>query len=238
MEVVADFHNHSCLSPCASLEMSPRVLVKLAVERGVQVLALTDHNSALNTPAFEKLCHQAGLLPLCGLEVTTVEELHCLCLFSTADEALAFGQIVEAALIKIPNRPDKWGDQPWVDENENILGEVSFWLGAATTLSLSSLGEHCLASGGLWIPAHVDRPSQSISSQLGYLPPGPYTALEVREGLGNLKADGLALVRGSDAHYPENIAGRTCRLTLESWDFPSVRKALKKQVRNQVKETL
>ncbi len=229
MEVIADFHNHSCLSPCASLEMSPNLLVQLAGERGVQVLALTDHNSALNTPAFEILCRKAGLLPLCGLEVTTVEELHCLCLFPTADEALAFGQIVEAALLKIPNRPEKWGDQPWVDSQENIQGEVPFWLGAATSLSLSSLGEHCLASGGLWIPAHVDRPSQSVSSQLGYLPPGAYSALEVREGLGHLKAEGIPLVRGSDAHYPENIAGRTCRLTLESWDFEGVRNALRHQ---------
>ncbi len=80
MVLTADFHNHSCLSPCGSLEMSPSVLVSAAVRKGVEILVLSDHNSARNTPAFEVLCREAGVIPLCGLEVTTQEELHfCAC---------------------------------------------------------------------------------------------------------------------------------------------------------------
>lgn len=233
MLLVADFHNHSCLSPCGSLEMSPRVLVSRALSRGVQVLALSDHNSARNTPAFESLCRRSGLLPLCGIEVTTQEELHCLCLFATAAEALAFGAFVEAHLAKVANRPEKWGDQVVVDEEENVLDEVPFYLGTATDLPLTDLGRYCLSAGGLFIPAHIDRASQSVKSQLGYLPDLPYTALEVRHDAAGLDTRGCPLVKGSDAHYPDDVGTRTCRIEAPSWDFIGVKQAL---TRGQVSE--
>lgn len=226
MVLTADFHNHSCLSPCGSLELSPRVLVDRARERGVGVLALTDHNSARNTPAFEALCRGAGIVALCGLEVTTQEELHCLCLFGGADEAQAFGKRIEDRLAKIANRPEKWGDQIVVDADENVLDEVPFWLGMATDLPLTELGHWCLSAGGLFIPAHIDRPSQSILSQLGYLPDLPYTALEVRAGTGGLDTGARTLVRGSDAHYPDDVGKRTCTLELAAPSFAGVREAL------------
>ncbi|NNM67153.1 MAG: PHP domain-containing protein [Spirochaetales bacterium] len=229
MNSLADFHNHTCLSPCASLELSPKILVNLASQRGVQILALTDHNSALNTPTFEKLCKSEDILPLCGLEVTTVEELHCLCLFESAETALAFGDKIASSLLKIPNRPESWGDQPWVDENDLIMGEVDYWLGAASSYSLTDLGRLCHEFSGLWIPAHIDRPTQSVTSQLGYLPPDEYDALEVRENAGHLEILDLPLVRGSDAHYPENVATRTCRLELEQMSFNAVKDALKRR---------
>jgi PHP family Zn ribbon phosphoesterase len=227
MNVLADFHNHTCLSPCGSLELSPKVLVRLAAQHGVQILALTDHNSALNTPAFEKLCKSADILPLCGLEVTTVEELHCLCLFESAKGALVFGEKIAASMLKIANHPESWGDQPWVDENDLVLGEVGYWLGAASSYSLTDLGKLCHEFSGLWIPAHVDRATQSVTSQLGYLPPGDYDALEVRESAGQLEVGDLPLVRGSDAHYPENVASRTCWVEVEKMSFSAVRDALK-----------
>ena len=225
--VLADFHNHSCLSPCGSLEMSPTALVAEAVRRGVGVLALSDHNSARNTPAFEQLCREAGLLALCGLEVTTQEELHCLCLFPSAAIAQEFGAFVESHLAKIANKPEKWGDQIVVDAGENVLDEVPFYLGTATDLALTQLGDLCLSAGGLFIPAHIDRASQSVLSQLGYLPDLPYSALEVRRDAAGLETRGIPLVKGSDAHYLENVGSRTCRLELETTDFDGVRRSLK-----------
>jgi PHP family Zn ribbon phosphoesterase len=222
---VADFHNHSCLSPCGSLELSPTVLVDRAVRRGVKVLALSDHNSARNTPAFETLARAAGLLPLCGVEVTTQEELHCLCLFPNAAEAQAFGRRIEDRLLKIVNKPEKWGDQIVVDAEENVVEEVPYWLGTATDVPLTELGDWCLAADGLFIPAHIDRPSQSVLSQLGYLPELAYTALEVRRDTGGLDARGKALVHGSDAHYPDDVGSRTCRLELDEPTFDAVRRA-------------
>jgi predicted metal-dependent phosphoesterase TrpH len=225
--VTADFHNHSCLSPCGSLELSPSVLVAAARERGVHVLALTDHNSARNTPAFEALCHRAGVLPLCGVEVTTAEELHCLVLFADSQASLAFGEVIEARTLKVKLRPEKHGDQVVVDADENVIDEVDFWLGAPTDLGLSDLVELGHQRGGLVIPAHIDRPSQSIKSQLGYLPPADYDALEVRNNTAGMDVGGLALVRGSDAHYPENVGERTCQLELEALTFAAVRQALR-----------
>jgi hypothetical protein len=226
MLLTADFHNHSCLSPCASLEMSPKVLVDRARQRGVDVLVLSDHNSARNAPAFEQLCHQAGLLPLCGIEVTTQEELHCLCVFGTAHQALEFGAFVEDHLSKVRNKPDRWGDQIVVDGGENILAEVEFYLGTATDLPLTALGGFCLDAGGLFIPAHIDRASQSVLSQLGYLPDLPYSALEVRRDAAGLETRGKPLVKGSDAHYPDDVGTRTCRLTVDEVSFAGVRRAL------------
>ena len=226
MVLTADFHNHSCLSPCGSLELSPTVLVAEAVVKGVSVLALSDHNSARNTPAFEVLCQRAGIVPLCGLEVTTQEELHCLCLFADAPQAEAFGAFVEDHLLKVANKPEKWGDQIVVDADENVVDEVPFWLGMATDLPLTALGEFCLSAGGLFIPAHVDRLAQSVLSQLGYLPDLPYTALEVRVDAGGLETRGKTLVRGSDAHYAADVGTRTCQLEVEAPTFQAIRKAL------------
>ena len=189
-------------------------------------MALSDHNSARNTPAFETLCHAAGIMPLCGLEVTTQEELHCLCLFATAQAALEFGSFVEGHLLKITNKPEKWGDQIVVDAEETVVEEVPFWLGTATDLPLTALGGFCLSARGLFIPAHIDRPSQSVLSQLGYLPDLPYSALEVRQDSAGLDTRGNTLVKRSDAHYPDDIATRTCRIDVSTADFLSVKRAL------------
>ena len=226
MVLTADFHNHSCLSPCGSLEMSPTVLVAESVVKAVSLLALSDHNSARNTLAFEVLCQRAGIVPLCGIEVTTQEELHCLCFFPNAREAIAFGAFIEDHLMKVANKPEKWGDQIVVDVDENVLDEVPFWLGMATDLPLTALGESCLSAGGLFIPAHIDRPSQSVLSQLGYLPDLPYTALEVRVDAGGLETRGKTLVRGSDAHYPADVGTRTCQLEVDVPTFDGIRAAL------------
>ena len=226
MLLTADFHNHSCLSPCGSLELSPTVLIDEAMRKGVQLLALTDHNSARNAPAFETLCKASGLFALPGLEVTTQEELHCLCLFRSAADAVAFGAFVEDHLLKIANKPEKWGDQIVVDADENVLDEVPYWLGTSTDIPLTALGEYCLAAGGLFVPAHIDRPSQSVLSQLGYLPDLPYSALEIRRDAGGLDTRGKTLVMGSDAHYPDDVGSRTCLVELEETNFEGLSRAL------------
>ncbi|MDR3249293.1 MAG: PHP domain-containing protein, partial [Treponema sp.] len=106
MSLLADFHNHSCLSPCGSLDLSPRLLVDIAAAKGVKVLALTDHNSSLNCPAFAKLCPQRGIIPLYGMEATTSEEIHVLCLFAGLDAALAFNEYAYSILTPFPNDPE------------------------------------------------------------------------------------------------------------------------------------
>jgi PHP family Zn ribbon phosphoesterase len=224
MSLLADLHNHSCLSPCGSLDLSPGVLAGLAAEKGVKVLALTDHNAALNCPAFARHCARLGIAPVFGLEATSREEIHVLCLFTSLEAALSFGSYVYSIITPCPNDPEKTGDQVYVDEDDNIEGELEYFLPSSIDLSVDSLGPKAAEYGGLVIPAHVDRPAFSMVSQFGALVPGPWAAVECtrippkyflppREGQ---VIDTLAypLTTSSDAHYPEHVARRPFELDI------------------------
>lgn len=208
MKALVDLHNHSCLSPCASLEESPSLIARLARERGLDLVALTDHNSALNCPAFGEACRREALAPLFGIEACSVEEVHVLCIFGSAEEALAFGEELRSLLPELPYDPEKLGDQVVVDADENVLDLPDYFLGSALSIGFDELCAQAAGRGALVIPAHVDRPMFSVGSQLGFLPPGPYDAVEsMREPAPELSG-GLAAISGSDAHYPEHVARR------------------------------
>jgi 3',5'-nucleoside bisphosphate phosphatase len=208
VKALVDLHNHSCLSPCASLEESPSLLAKLARERGLDIVALTDHNSALNCPAFAEACSREGLAPLFGIEANSVEEVHVLCVFGAVAEALAFGELLRGLLPALPYDPDKLGDQVVVDADENVLDQPGYYLGAALSVGFDDLCALAADRGALVIPAHVDRPMFSVASQLGFLPPGPYDAVESIREPGPELSLGLAAISGSDSHYPEHVARR------------------------------
>lgn len=215
MPLLADLHNHSCLSPCGSLEMSPRLLASRARERGVRLLALTDHNSSLNCPAFAAACRAEGLIPLFGMEATVMEEVHVLCLFVSLDAALAFSAEWYGLLPPVPNDPARLGDQVYVDEEENIVGEVEKFLGVAADVPLGELGPRVSSYGGLVIPAHVDRPAFSMTSQLGFVADGPWAALECVRLPSSADTRGYPLTTSSDAHYPEHVARRPFELDID-----------------------
>ena len=215
--LLADLHNHSCLSPCGSLEMSPRSLVMLAARRGIEVMALTDHNSSLNCRAFAGLCPQFGIIPVFGMEATTSEEIHVLCLFASLEASLAFGEYAYSIMAPFRNRPEKAGDQVCVDEDDCIECEVEYYLLSPLALSVEEIGAKVAEYSGLAIPAHVDRPAFSMSSQLGAVTRGPWAALEcVRippaalgpEAAAPLDTLGYPLITSSDAHFPDHVARR------------------------------
>lgn len=225
MAFLADFHNHSCLSPCGSLDLSPRVIAETAAAKGVRLLALTDHNTSLNCPAFAVHCKRLGIIPLFGLEATTQEEVHMLCLFTRLDAALAFGDFMYSIITPFPNDPEKTGDQVYVDENDNIEGELEYFLPSAADISLDALAPKAAEYGGFVIPAHVDRPAFSMYSQLGTVVSGPWAALEctrippvIVSAAGGpadpLNTLGFPLITGSDAHYREHVARRPFELDL------------------------
>lgn len=208
MKALVDLHNHSCLSPCASLEESPSLVARLARERGLDLVALTDHNSALNCPAFAEACRREGLAALFGVEACSLEEVHVLCLFGTAEAAVAFGEELRVLLPPLPYDPEKLGDEVVVDADEGVVDLLDYFLGAALSAGFDDLCALAASRGAIVMPAHVDRPMFSVSSQLGFLPPGPYDAVEsMREPEPALRR-GLAAVSGSDAHYPEHVARR------------------------------
>jgi len=234
MPLMADFHNHSCLSPCGSLDLSPRVLAETAAGHGIKVLALTDHNSSLNCPAFARVCPERGILPIFGLEATTMEEIHILCLFTNLEASLDFSSYAYRIIMPFRNNPEISGDQVYVDEEDNIEGEVEYYLVNPLELSVDEIGKKVIEHGGIVIPAHVDRPAFSMSSQLGVIVKGPWTALECTHllsaqgpSLGSLPAHwpspmgshpldtlGYHLITSSDAHHLETVATRSFELDI------------------------
>lgn len=205
----ADLHNHSCLSPCGDLDNSPINIARIAAERGITVMALTDHNSARNCPAFAEACRRVGITPLFGTETTTREEVHVLSLFGDLEAALSWGTWVYERLPAIPNDPERFGEQVVVDVEENVLGFEERHLITAIEASLEEIGAETFARGGLFIPAHIDRATTSVSSQLGFLPPGRYSALEVTRLPVEIDTRDHTLICDSDAHYLEDVARRS-----------------------------
>jgi hypothetical protein len=194
-------------------------MLEIASEKKLKVMALTDHNSSLNCPAFAKLCPQFGIIPIFGMEATTSEEIHVLCLFTSLEASLTFGQFAYSILTPFLNNPDKTGDQVYVDEEDNIEGEVEYYLVNPLDISIDDIGRKTAEYGGIVIPAHVDRPAFSMTSQLGVVVKGPWTAIEctripsVFNGA-PLDTLGYPLTTSSDAHYPEHIARRPFQLDI------------------------
>ena len=158
--------------------MSPGRIAAAARGRGIDLLALTDHNASLNCPAFAIACVRESIVPLFGMELCSMEEVHLLAIFAAPREALEFGAAMYALLPDLPWDPAAFGDQVAVDEDENVLAMPERWLGAALEAPFDDLAARAHAVGALVIPAHVDRGMFSVYSQLGFLPPGPYDAVE------------------------------------------------------------
>lgn len=221
-----DFHIHSCLSPCGDLLMSPATIISTLKERNVQIAALTDHNTALNCEPFMNLCRKNGIAPLAGLEVQTIEEVHILCLFADLQNALILGKEVYDAMPNIPNDPERNGDQVYVDEDENILGEIEKYLITSAEITIDDLAKRVHQLNGIVIPAHVDRPVYSLTSQLGFIPDGEWDALETVRPNDKLApicdTKGYPITHSSDAHYIEHIARRTTELNIDDNFFANL----------------
>ena len=222
----ADFHIHSCLSPCAELEMSPEAIVRQAKAVGLNAIALSDHNCGFNLPAFGKICERHGMECLFGMEVTSAEEAHILCLFDDLEKAMLLGGRVYDSLPPVPNRPDRFGDQPIVDENEEILGFAEKFLISASTFDIGSLLGEVHSLGGLCIPAHIDRQVYGIVAQLGFLPDEPFDAVELTaKGKPSLARD-YPIVRNSDSHNLETIGSAFTEFDIDALTVEQIRSSL------------
>ncbi len=169
-----DLHMHSCLSPCADDDMTPANLAGMAALCGLQLIALTDHNTCGNCGPFLQACRQYGIVGVPGMELTTAEEIHLVCLFPTLEKAQAFEEKVREARLPIKNRPQVFGNQIYMDAEDNALGEEPNLLIPATRLSLEEGTALALSFGGAAYPAHIDRPSNGIIGILGDLPESPF----------------------------------------------------------------
>lgn len=206
-----DLHIHSCLSPCGDLENSPRAIARAAKGAGLQGIMLADHNSTRNSAALAEACRrEEGLQCLFGMEVTTAEEVHCLAVFDTAEQAGAMTETVYAALPKRVNQPEVFGYQDVVDADDQVEEQEWRLLSAPTRLTIRETGERVHELGGLFIAAHIDRSVFSVTSQLGGLAGDEgFDAVELSRhadpAVWKTKTLGLPFIRSSDAHYLDAI---------------------------------
>ena len=157
-----DLHIHSCLSPCASDDMSPCNIAGMASIKGLSLISLTDHNSGRNLKAMDKVASEFGLIFIPGIEVTTVEEVHVLTYFKETNAAIEFGELLYNSLPDITNRPDIFGRQLIMDENDETAGELGKLLLQATPYSLEEIVGLTRDAGGCAVPAHINRDSFSV----------------------------------------------------------------------------
>ena len=177
-----DLHLHSCLSPCGDNESTPASLAGMAAVIGLDIVALTDHNSSRNCPAFFEAAKAVGVIPVAGMELTTSEDIHMICLFPTLESALAFNDTVDTRIMKIKNRPDLFGDQLILNENDEIIDKLDNLLSVATDISVEELPQLVNSYGGICYPAHIDRSSNGIIAILGALPENPkFTTVEMKD---------------------------------------------------------
>jgi len=208
-----DLHLHSCLSPCGDEDMTPNNMVNMAMLSELHVIAISDHNTTGNAPAFLKVAESVGITAFPAMELETAEEIHVLCLFYDLASAAAFEkEVVAPALPPIKNRPDIFGRQLILDENDEIVGEEERYLLNATAITVDELPELIAPYGGIAIPAHIDKGTKSLLSVFGYIEPSlNYGAFELSK---NVPADFLErhaqiadrfFLYDTDAHYLQDV---------------------------------
>jgi len=212
ISIASDLHIHSCLSPCGDEDMTPNNIVNMAAIKGLEMISLTDHNSARNLPAIDFLCREMGLLFVPGIEVQSMEDVHLLCYFPTLVAATEFGSIIEAALPPIQNVKEIFGRQLIRDKNDEITGELDVLLLQSVRYDLIEVSDLAKAHGGLCVPAHINRQANSLLYTLGFFPEKPeFTAVELnpRASAPNVDLKDRHILYSSDAHYLEDILEAT-----------------------------
>jgi hypothetical protein len=221
----ADLHIHSLLSPCASLEMSPAAIIRHAAARGLDMIAVSDHNTTLHCELAVALGREAGITVLRAAEVTSSEEVHSLVILPDAKARASFQEWLEQHCTHAPHDPKIFGDQVVIDSEENIIAEITHYLPAALNATLDEVEAAAHRLGALFIPAHIDRHSFSITSQLGFIPEDLYIdAIEVVGAAPDLL---YPVIRNSDAHIPEHIGRRNTSYMLGQPSFTELAMALR-----------
>ena len=230
MKYAVDLHIHSALSPCADKDMTPNNIINMALLKGLDAIAITDHNSGANLEAVSKCAKKSGLLFIPGIEVETSEEVHLVCLFPDVESALKMHCCISEALPPLKNRKDIFGEQLILDENDRVTGEEDQMLITATNLSTYDVFGFVAQLGGAVIPAHVDRPSYSMLSNLGMIPDDlGIKYLEISRNCDKYEfrasrpeLDGFRLIRSSDAHYLGDMLERESLLELSELSLRAV----------------
>jgi len=214
--------------------MTPANICAVAEARGLEAIALTDHNSARNCGPFLEYCEAFGLIGIPGLEINTVEEVHAVCLFRSLEAAMDFDSCVYKHLQKVPNNERIFGQQILMNDDEEEIGREPNLLINATDIAFDDVWGLVRERDGVMIPAHIDKDANSLTGNLGFIPAdSPFKTVEVKDlkKLHTVKSMhpyvGMCqIISDSDAHYPEAIHDNSLTLYCEDKSRDSVIDAL------------
>lgn len=234
-DLTYDLHIHSCLSPCGDEDMTPGNIAGMAAIKELDVIAVTDHNSCKNCASVMAIADNYDVLVLPGMELTTMEEVHVVCLFSDLKDAMAFDAYVDSQLMPFPNNEKIFGRQIIRDIHDEVCGSVSNLLINATNISFDDVFGLMKDYNGIMIPAHIDKNSNSLISNLGFVPPDSrFTCVELKNtenfdalALKNPYLTQCKVITNSDAHYLEDINEPVNRLTCKRCTAKDVFETLK-----------
>lgn len=208
MKYYYDLHIHSALSPCGDMDMTPNNIVNMSVIKGLDIIAISDHNSVGNVRSAMEVAKDKPIVVVPAMEIETSEEVHMLCLFPDIDSAEKAEAELKTKFPFIKNRPEIFGEQVFMDSEDEITGYEEQLLVTATTLAIDDVKALADKVGGVAIPAHVDRSSYSVLSNLGVLPNIGFNAIEVSKKTTPENYEYLhkKIIQNSDAHYLEDIS--------------------------------
>ncbi len=237
LKVSYDLHIHSCLSPCGDDDMTPGNIVGMAAIMGLDVIALTDHNSCKNCGPMMAHAEAFGLVGIPGMEINTSEEVHVVCLFPTLLQAMEFDEYVHQRLMPFPNKEHIFGKQQIMDAKDEVIGIEPYLLINSVDISIDELWDVVQSYEGVIIPAHIDKEANSLLYNLGSIPPdSKFQVAEVKkkEKVSELKEKNAYLeqcriIHNSDAHYLQDIQEAVEFLEVEERSVKGVLEALIKK---------
>lgn len=229
MKCYYDFHVHSCLSPCADMEMTPHSIAGMSYINGLNAIAVADHNCARNIRAVAKAAEQYGICTVPAIEAESAENIHLLCLFPDIDAAEEMGALLESHLPPIKNRPDIFGEQWIMNELDEKAGQIDALLINATDLTIEQIKEETQNRGGICVAAHIDREKNGIVAILGCVPDNMnFSTLELSDTAGDRKKDAkYKYITNSDAHTLTDISQKVNFLEVEEINIQEILKKLK-----------
>jgi len=238
MKLYYDLHIHSCLSPCGDSQMTPANIAGMAYLAGLDIAAIADHNTAKHCRVFAAWALRYGILPIPAMELNTREDAHILCLFPDLEAAEDFDIFVHDRLPGILNRPDFFGEQCLLDEDDQIIGHEELLLTAGTDISVYEVADLMDRRGGIAIPAHVDRSANSVPSQLGFVTDDMRFCIAEVTRSGDTKSlsshnpalAGKPFITNSDAHYLHDIRDKEYAIEVAEKTVQSVIDSLRKGI--------
>ena len=231
-----DFHIHTCLSPCAELDMHPQAIVGKALEVKLDIIAVCDHNSSENAPYVIKAARGKNIKVFPGMEITTSEEAHIIAIFDSLSDQARMQELIYQRLDGL-NNEDRFGVQAVVNEKGEVEGINEKLLIGAVDISLNDLLSRVHEYNGIAIAAHIDRESFSVLSQLGFIDKGtPFDALEVTSlmGIGQARIEypeleNYSFITSSDAHYLKDIGTALTKIMMEEPTLAELKMAFARQ---------